>query len=1193
MKFLKPSIFMLFLLIGFLWFGQSHAAAASWCGVMAPATQQSSPPSNYDCLNYGQDYSTCTVLAGSFPSNCASGLSSDQLKNQFINRMHNFESSNQHFQVVGAKTIESKLYTHNDMSWEARLNMSDIEMKIVSYQFSKNSAYDPAQDKDITYDDPLSHEAVIFKDANSPKVYFAIKLDCGNFEGTLPGLPKPADWSLTSKSQVWTTSDTTGWSSDGANEDAVKTDAVKFRHKITNQGPDDVNAPDTPDITWRVEGCYHSDGSGCQSADFGPNVDGGGCVSMLSGSDGNVPDGGDVKGGWIEEDGFSFGNCKPSAAIGARYCQRIAYDNGNGPDTTPNYGAHSNASCAVLKKPGTPDGTIACSTSAPWTIFTTTNIDDSDHDGPYQVDVWMDGSTKIVSKGTTSALGAYSTVVDPYVPPGSSHTFFVTIYGVDANGNLALPNGKTNTVTCGAAASGTGCPTFNPATRTVTLTPQNVPQSTPDLTDDGYSASPGQTAWSYTANGNYKIEDVTDGYQSAQKSDGSTGWSPTGETTNSATFTIYYDRWIKDYPYDDHDITVKYDTYYNIQKYVSSNTATPTCPNGGSYSSTDFTCHTAASSYTTTVPASCSPYNVYSDTQCVEFVAPNSNGTCPAGYTPGFFCYKLYPRGTVTGTAYYCTYGTFSPSGIYCYYTPTYLYRYQASGAPQTDQGPAVGTTSAPQLPECYDRGFTINGVNVTVGLSPTNEDPDTAGSSSNVSVSFFYPAGYPQNALGFHVPAKVTLSYNSSFSGCTSGGGSSGSVTVTGGNGPGTTTVPAGNDSCQATAPPLTAGQSVCATYTFSPPGSQMKADGTITVSSPGSVSGSGCSSPVSNQPYAHFWGLDVSAGGAFESRGDQCITTPAQQSGIEAFVRGTGPLTRGSGAQFGALALGAVATSPSPAGFGSAILRSSTPTGRDGLTFANNGALGSMGLSNHCVPDYFANNPVETPDTSGTSISLAAFNGAGDSKPKQLYYGNGTTNYTVDGFSGAADGIDNGNDVAIYVDGDVYIQNDIRFKNTSWSSTDQIPSFYLIVKGNIYISKNVHQLDGVYVAEPNGDSDGTINTCANNFSRYSNAELFNNCSSQLVVNGAFIAQNVELNRTYASLRNSIGGEYPLTGAPAACLTQGDKGSSVRSATNYDCAAEVFNFSPEAYLAPPGIPATSDPNSGRFDYITSLSPVL
>jgi len=210
---------------------------------------------------------------------------------------------------------------------------------------------------------------------------------------------------------------------------------------------------------------------------------------------------------------------------------------------------------------------------------------------------------------------------------------------------------------------------------------------------------------------------------------------------------------------------------------------------------------------------------------------------------------------------------------------------------------------------------------------------------------------------------------------------------------------------------------------------------------------------------------GRDVFSGGSFASGQNACLGSTPTPSGIDAFVKGAGPLTRGSGSQLGALGLGPINQ------FGSAIDRPAPPIGvlptaLDGLTFANSGSpKGNLGLTSHCIPDYYSTMPTSA-NTSGpidTSIS-GAYSRNGPLSLGSLVVGDGAH-------------------VAIYVNGDVNINGNIVFANsTGWASTDHVPSFYLIATGNINIASGVSQLDGVYVAQPNAaGNNGLINTCSN----------------------------------------------------------------------------------------------------------------
>lgn len=140
-------------------------------------------------------------------------------------------------------------------------------------------------------------------------------------------------------------------------------------------------------------------------------------------------------------------------------------------------------------------------------------------------------------------------------------------------------------------------------------------------------------------------------------------------------------------------------------------------------------------------------------------------------------------------------------------------------------------------------------------------------------------------------------------------------------------------------------------------------------------------------------------------------------------------------------------------------------------------------------------------------------------------------------------------------------------------------MPALGLFVRGNIFISSNAKNIEGVIVAQPkdpnisNFANGGRLYTCTkSDGSRYAAGELAANCSSRLVVTGAVIAQQVKLLRTIDSLRDGAASE---------------KAAASRG-------AEVFQFSPEAYIAPPTDKNLNQSGTGtKYDYYTALPPIL
>lgn len=353
-----------------------------------------------------------------------------------------------------------------------------------------------------------------------------------------------------------------------------------------------------------------------------------------------------------------------------------------------------------------------------------------------------------------------------------------------------------------------------------------------------------------------------------------------------------------------------------------------------------------------------------------------------------------------------------------------------------------------------------------------------------------------------------------------------------------------------------------------------------------------------IENRPYVRAYGGDVAAGGGFENIvGDSCGST---DSGILAFLR---PLaeqeprnTSGSGGQLAAMALGDIS------GFTSASTRRTPPQLPRGLTFGHDkGTItgyadslnpllgGNMTGNGWCVPDFFKTTqfPESDTDKRDASESTGAITVTSSvlKKNAQTVRDIGGSKLTLNG----SKTVSYNNRHTIYVDGDVFINDDIRYKTDYGTGTDAIPSFTLVVRGNIYIENDVTRLDGLYIAQPAVEIDsstgqqvtkpntGRIYTCANAAGNavLSGGELFSSCGAQnptqLTVNGAFIAQRVVLNRSGLTLRDSTFREEPGTSK----------------------AAEIFSFNPEIYLSPPVFRPNSTPTSGDYDYISILAPTL
>lgn len=374
--------------------------------------------------------------------------------------------------------------------------------------------------------------------------------------------------------------------------------------------------------------------------------------------------------------------------------------------------------------------------------------------------------------------------------------------------------------------------------------------------------------------------------------------------------------------------------------------------------------------------------------------------------------------------------------------------------------------------------------------------------------------------------------------------------------------------------------GDNYCATTTVSPSdGWQGPSRQIVTV--PSKTSAPPSCAEVSNKPYFRAYGNDVVAGGGF---GAACS---GSRQDIKANMRPASEHTAaanrsGSGSQLAALATGNIE------GFISASLRTSSPLAPRDLTFSKSTAAlsglspsmgGSLAVSGFCMPDYFTNTqwpdgskmPDRVTDRKTVTSSNGTINPDSLDNERQTVRNipsgglqvQGATNYTKRH--------------TVYVDGDVFISGNIEYTPNYATG---IPNFTLVVKGNIFINNTVTRLDGLYIAQPDERSNsGRIFTCANSLgsAMTSAPSLFSNCGArpgterQLVVNGAFIAQKVVLNRTGFSLRDS----------------------RFREPASTSRAIEIFNFSPEMYLSPPVFVPNKTQTSSEYQYLTTMPPVL
>lgn len=303
--------------------------------------------------------------------------------------------------------------------------------------------------------------------------------------------------------------------------------------------------------------------------------------------------------------------------------------------------------------------------------------------------------------------------------------------------------------------------------------------------------------------------------------------------------------------------------------------------------------------------------------------------------------------------------------------------------------------------------------------------------------------------------------------------------------------------------------------------------------------------------QPYHKVYGGDVSVGAGF---GSGCVkNTSATIIGWNSTSGGPG--NRGAGAQLAAFAIGQINRF--------ATGQQQNNGNPKSLTFANTGAgfpntdygggLGEQYIP--CINNYW--NPsggvVPSPINPATNGSFTH-----------------TGNLALNVNSG---GIGTGRRVTVYVDGNVYIPANINYQSTTYgSSIANIPSFRLIVRGNIYVGSGVTELNGLFVAMPRtGVADsGKFYTCGrSNFTPPTAAQMRSDnalCDNQLTVYGVVVADTIKFLRKHGTIADAVVGEtYRSGGQPA----------------------EKFIYTPEMWL-------TSDfGGGGEFDGYGTMPPIL
>jgi len=343
-----------------------------------------------------------------------------------------------------------------------------------------------------------------------------------------------------------------------------------------------------------------------------------------------------------------------------------------------------------------------------------------------------------------------------------------------------------------------------------------------------------------------------------------------------------------------------------------------------------------------------------------------------------------------------------------------------------------------------------------------------------------------------------------------------------------------------------------------------------------------------ANNNPYVHFYGNDVIAGGGY---GDCTVTGSGNARGYGLFGSPRNHASyKGTASELAVFATGQI----------DGVLPGFQDITRNSLTalsFSNsNSSVGSGSLpfgggfsDIFCADNLWAKKPSNSELMTFTPVADGTVTNPNAVKVNLNNLGNGSYYYRhseIHIFSNTK--IPAGKRITIYVEGNAVIGRSNPSAVTElaydtavpWTDTSQIPLIKIITLGNIYVDNDITQMDGMYVAVPDPnrpsgtDPTGEIHTCAlfssglNLLKESTDERIATQCRTKLTVNGAFIAKKVQLLRSIGNVPNAGIAPEPYTSANI---------------------AEVFRFSPELYLA---LLSEGQPD-GTFDAILSLPPAL
>lgn len=315
-----------------------------------------------------------------------------------------------------------------------------------------------------------------------------------------------------------------------------------------------------------------------------------------------------------------------------------------------------------------------------------------------------------------------------------------------------------------------------------------------------------------------------------------------------------------------------------------------------------------------------------------------------------------------------------------------------------------------------------------------------------------------------------------------------------------------------------------------------------------------------VAVKPYIRIYGGDVTTGGGVKNTLGKCDTTTNDGAAVIGWNRRNAGAWAGAGTKYAIYAKNVIYDFADA--LGNPPPSTTIAPKPHGLSFGNvvndypNGDFGGNFGSVPCMPDYYSRKPASAPSAL-SDVGLMATGNYFSVGPITLHGKIGS------GFAGTPQR------VVVYVDGDVLIDGNIQYPD-NWSSGNP-PMLMVVAFGNIYISRDVQRIDGLFVAQPfPSGGKGVIYTCSTpTLPTLPHTTLFiaQFCGTKLTVNGAFVARQIQFLRTNGTLRNSNANELSTSGN----------------------IAEVFNYSPALWMAQP----SSSSGAADYDAINSLPPVL